>query len=133
MPNRRAVIQGMLGLGVAAGTRVLLPGMAWGCERLRDAQGDGSVGGSGLLEALPGKWPLIRRTRRPPNFETPLSYFNDWLTPNRAFYVRYHGAVIPEIDGRSGACGSGGRPCSGPSNSLGTSSGGISSGSRWWP
>jgi hypothetical protein len=45
-------------------------------------------------------WPLIRRTRRPPNFETPLSYFKDWLTPNRAFYVRYHGAVIPEIDGR---------------------------------
>jgi DMSO/TMAO reductase YedYZ molybdopterin-dependent catalytic subunit len=100
VPNRRAVIQGILGLGVAAGTRVLLPGMAWGGERLRDAHADGSVGGSGLLEALPGKWPLIRRTRRPPNFETPLSYFKDWLTPNRAFYVRYHGAVIPEIDGQ---------------------------------
>jgi hypothetical protein len=88
VPNRRAVIQGILGLGVAAGTRVLLPGTAWGGERLRAAHADGSVRGSGLLEALPGKWPLIRRTRRPPNFETPLSYFKDWLTPNRAFYVR---------------------------------------------
>ena len=56
VPNRRAVIQGILGLGVAAGKRVLLPGMAcWGGERLRDAHADVSVGGSGLLEALPGK------------------------------------------------------------------------------
>ncbi len=50
------------------------------------------------LEALPGKVPLIRKTYRPPNYETPLSYFNTPLTSNDAFFVRYHLADIPEID-----------------------------------
>ncbi len=91
MPDRRAFLAGILGLGVAAGTRVLVPSLAG--AGMREAEG------ATVLESLPGKWPLIRRTRRPPNFETPLSYFNEWLTPNRAFYVRYHGALIPAIEG----------------------------------
>ena len=37
-----------------------------------------------LLEALPGKVPLIKKTWRPPNFETPVSYFNDAFTRNDA-------------------------------------------------
>ena len=49
------------------------------------------------LEALPGKLPLIKRTFRPPNYETPLQYFSEDLTPNKAFFVRYHLAVIPQI------------------------------------
>lgn len=52
---------------------------------------------SAVLEALPGKVPLIKRTYRPPNYETPLSYFRDAFTPNNAFFVRYHLASIPEI------------------------------------
>jgi len=50
-----------------------------------------------LLAALPGKVPLIKKSWRPPNFETPVSYFNDVFTPNNAFFVRYHLATIPEV------------------------------------
>ena len=51
-----------------------------------------------MLEALPGKRALRRLTHRPPNYETPLEYFRSVLTPNDAFFVRYHHAVIPQID-----------------------------------
>src|SRR5690606_3409632 len=50
------------------------------------------------LEALPGKKPLIKLSYRPPNYETPLEYFNEVLTPNDAFFVRYHLSDIPEVD-----------------------------------
>lgn len=45
---------------------------------------------------MPGKKPLIRLTDRPPNYETPVSYFTSEFTPNDAFFVRYHLAGIPE-------------------------------------
>ena len=48
------------------------------------------------LEALPGKKPLIKLSYRPPNYETPLSYFTSEFTPNDSFFVRYHLAGIPE-------------------------------------
>ena len=48
-----------------------------------------------VLEALPGKRPLIRLTTRPPNYETPTSWFANPITPNDAFFVRYHLAGIP--------------------------------------
>jgi len=50
------------------------------------------------LEALPGKKPLIRLAYRPPNYETPLEYFRTPITPNDAFFVRYHLSNIPEVD-----------------------------------
>jgi len=49
-----------------------------------------------LLYALPGKVPLIKKTFRPPNFETPVEYFRTPITPNKAFFVRYHLAGIPQ-------------------------------------
>jgi DMSO/TMAO reductase YedYZ molybdopterin-dependent catalytic subunit len=51
-----------------------------------------------LLSTLPGKHPLIRRAFRPPNYETPLAGLVPAFTPNEAFFVRYHLALIPEID-----------------------------------
>jgi DMSO/TMAO reductase YedYZ molybdopterin-dependent catalytic subunit len=48
------------------------------------------------LEALPDKKPLIRLSFRPPNYETPLAYFDSAFTPNDAFFIRYHLADIPE-------------------------------------
>ena len=48
------------------------------------------------LEALPGKKPLIKLAYRPPNYETPLSYFATDFTPNDAFFVRYHLMDIPD-------------------------------------
>ena len=53
---------------------------------------------SALFDTLPGKVALIKKTYRPPNFETPVSYFNEAFTPNEAFFVRYHLAGIPQID-----------------------------------
>ena len=50
-----------------------------------------------VLHALPGKVPLIKKTYRPPNYETPVEYFRTPLTPNRAFFVRWHLAAIPQI------------------------------------
>jgi DMSO/TMAO reductase YedYZ molybdopterin-dependent catalytic subunit len=52
----------------------------------------------GSLEALPGKLPLIRKSFRPPNFETPVRYLDSAYTPNNAFFVRYHLAAIPEVE-----------------------------------
>jgi DMSO/TMAO reductase YedYZ molybdopterin-dependent catalytic subunit len=54
-----------------------------------------------MLDTLPGKKPLIKLSYRPPNYETPLSYFRTAITPNDAFFVRYHLASIPEVDGKT--------------------------------
>jgi DMSO/TMAO reductase YedYZ molybdopterin-dependent catalytic subunit len=50
------------------------------------------------LVALPGKKPLIKRSFRPPNFETPLSGLKGDFTANDEFFVRYHVADIPEVN-----------------------------------
>lgn len=57
--------------------------------------------GKRSLAAFPEKRPLIVLTTRPPQLETPFEVFNDGLlTPNDAFFVRYHNAAIPtSIDG----------------------------------
>jgi sulfite dehydrogenase len=48
------------------------------------------------LLAYPQKRPLIVLTSRPPQLETPFAVFNDGLiTPNDAFFVRYHWSGIP--------------------------------------
>jgi DMSO/TMAO reductase YedYZ molybdopterin-dependent catalytic subunit len=54
-----------------------------------------------ILDALPGKKPLIKLSYRPPNYETPIEYFRTAITPNDAFFVRYHLSVIPEVDART--------------------------------
>ena len=51
-----------------------------------------------VLDALPGKKPLIKLSYRPPNYETPISYFRTPMTPNDAFFVRYHLTHIPQVD-----------------------------------
>jgi sulfite dehydrogenase (cytochrome) subunit A len=56
--------------------------------------------GARPLVKYPQKRPLIVLTARPPQLETPFSVFNESiLTPNDAFFVRYHLANLPlEID-----------------------------------
>jgi len=56
---------------------------------------------SAVLDELPGKKPLIKLTYRPPNYETPIEYFRTAITPNDAFFVRYHLPVIPEVDAKT--------------------------------
>jgi sulfite dehydrogenase len=48
------------------------------------------------LLSFPQKRPLIVLTSRPPQLETPFSVFDQGLiTPNDAFFVRYHWAALP--------------------------------------
>src|SRR5215475_7733908 len=48
------------------------------------------------LVEYPQKRPMIGLTSRPPQLETPFSIFNDGpITPNNAFFVRYHLADVP--------------------------------------
>ncbi len=56
--------------------------------------------GERSLVKYPQKRPLIRLTARPPQLETPFNVFNEGvITPNDAFFVRYHLAGIPlEVD-----------------------------------
>lgn len=52
--------------------------------------------GTRQLVTYPQKRPLMLITARPPHLETPFSTFNEGLiTPNDAFFVRYHLANIP--------------------------------------
>jgi sulfite oxidase len=48
--------------------------------------------------AIPGKRPMILHNDRPEDLETPLRYFDSYLTPNDAFYVRQHLPRPPAID-----------------------------------
>ena len=89
-----------------------------GATGLRDALGAAASKAGGMAElgfaelpdgtfaeqalySLPGKVPLIKKTFRPPNFETPVQYFRTPITPNRAFFVRWHLAAIPQVELRN--------------------------------
>jgi DMSO/TMAO reductase YedYZ molybdopterin-dependent catalytic subunit len=96
--NRRHFLGGSAAAGAAlagglppfAAARAAQPDLAAGLPA--------GVRASAVLDALPGKKPLIKLSYRPPNYETPVEYFREAITPNDAFFVRYHLAVIPEID-----------------------------------
>jgi DMSO/TMAO reductase YedYZ molybdopterin-dependent catalytic subunit len=47
------------------------------------------------LVKFPEKTDLILLTSRPPQLETPLSYFNELITPNDAVFVRWHISQVP--------------------------------------
>jgi len=51
--------------------------------------------GERRLVQFPQKRPLILLTTRPPQLETPFEVFKDVITPNDAFFVRYHLMNIP--------------------------------------
>jgi DMSO/TMAO reductase YedYZ molybdopterin-dependent catalytic subunit len=52
--------------------------------------------GGRQMATVPQKRPLILLTSRPPQLETPFAVFNEGvITPNDAFFVRYHLANIP--------------------------------------
>ena len=84
MVTRRRVVAGSIG-------GLLLSGLG------TDAFGAAAAASEPLM-ALPGKLPLIKRTFRPPNYETPLADLRPQITANDSFFVRYHLASIPEID-----------------------------------
>jgi DMSO/TMAO reductase YedYZ molybdopterin-dependent catalytic subunit len=89
--DRRTFVNGVAGAMAVSGASLLLP------RSLLAGLPDGTLQGEGNF-ALPGKQALIKRTFRPPNFETPVHQFTDVITPNDRFFVRWHLASIPEID-----------------------------------
>jgi DMSO/TMAO reductase YedYZ molybdopterin-dependent catalytic subunit len=66
-----------------------------------------------ILDALPGKKPLIKLSYRPPNYETPIEYFRTPITRNEVFFVRYHLSNIPEVDAKTWKMAVGGEGANG--------------------
>lgn len=93
MMKRRSVLQAMGGATIGAafdGFAFPLGARAEGSVTLPFANGERP------LVRYPGKRPLIQLTARPPQLETPFSVFDEGaITPNDAFFVRYHLADIP--------------------------------------
>lgn len=91
--SRRRFMQhvGALATGLAA-----LPLQGIAASAQAPAEGVTFADGPRELVAYPQKRPLIRVTTRPPHLETPFEVFNHGaITPNDAFFVRYHLANIP--------------------------------------
>jgi DMSO/TMAO reductase YedYZ molybdopterin-dependent catalytic subunit len=87
------------GLALAGGASLLGRGaVATGSELGPAALLPAGAIAASEMSALEGKKPLIKKSFRPPNYETPLSYFDEAYTPNDAFFVRYHLADIPKVD-----------------------------------
>jgi DMSO/TMAO reductase YedYZ molybdopterin-dependent catalytic subunit len=87
--SRRGALKG---LGIGAVHAVLGARVVLGSEKIQLPFENGER----ELVQYPQKRPLIRLTSRPPQLETPFSVFNSGvLTPNDAFFVRYHLADIP--------------------------------------
>ena len=92
-----------------AGAGLALTGSAFGLRSVETAAAPidlpaalpEGVRSNAMLDALPGKKPLIKLSYRPPNYETPIEYFRTAITPNDAFFVRYHLSNIPEVDVRT--------------------------------
>ncbi|MBL8481886.1 MAG: molybdopterin-dependent oxidoreductase [Rhodocyclaceae bacterium] len=89
--DRRKFLQAGAGGFALAGSGLLLP------RALAAADLPSGAVSSGVLEALTGKQPLIKRSYRPPNFETPVEHLGSAITPNDRFFVRWHLSTIPEI------------------------------------
>jgi DMSO/TMAO reductase YedYZ molybdopterin-dependent catalytic subunit len=103
MLSRRQLVQHFGGAAMALGAGDLWSTLAAAtgtAEQRPNLSPDRPAGtrAEAILEALPGKKPLIKLTYRPPNYETPVSYLDSLFTPNDAFFVRYHLADIPEVD-----------------------------------
>src|SRR5882724_2788123 len=85
LPRRRFIKSTALA-GLAAG----FGGGAWK-SRAEDFVVLPFENGKRPLVKYPQKRPLIRLTTRPPQLETPFSVFDEGvITPNDAFFVRYH-------------------------------------------
>src|ERR1700761_6816900 len=86
--SRRLLVQGAAALGLAG------PAAAQQPATLPFENGERP------LVAYPQKRALLRLTSRPPQLETPFAVYDEaQLTPNDAFFVRYHlGGAPPVVD-----------------------------------
>lgn len=87
--SRRNFLSTLTRAGVyAAGGSLLRPALS------ALADDDPVLAGRPLVR-YPEKTDLILLTSRPPQLETPMKYFTRAITPNEAFFVRYHVTPIP--------------------------------------
>ncbi|MGJ5198882.1 molybdopterin-dependent oxidoreductase [Bradyrhizobium sp. HKCCYLRH1030] len=89
MIDRRDLLKG-------AGLAALLGGFGATRALAEDTVTFPFANGERPLVKYPQKRPMIGLTSRPPQLETPFGVFNDGvITPNNAFFVRYHLAGLP--------------------------------------
>jgi DMSO/TMAO reductase YedYZ molybdopterin-dependent catalytic subunit len=97
MFDRRQILKSAGGAALVLGGGLPLAGTS----RLGDVVRLPFANGDRPLVRYPQKRPLIRLTTRPPQLETPLAVFDEGaITPNDAFFVRYHltQSPPPELD-----------------------------------
>src|SRR5438132_11877503 len=87
---RRDFLRTVGGLGAFAVSAEML----WRAPRAFSQQADPILAGRPLVR-YPEKTNLILLTSRPPQLETPMTYFDRAITPNEAFFVRYHTFPVP--------------------------------------
>ncbi|MES2500683.1 MAG: oxidase, partial [Pseudomonadota bacterium] len=90
-PDKEEIIrrrrQFLMSAGAGLIGMVALSSKSWGAVSETMPFGNGER----ELIAYPQKRKLMRITTRPPHLETPFEIFNEGvLTPNDAFFVRYH-------------------------------------------
>src|SRR6266850_2461676 len=83
--NRRGFLRLIGATGAAALTA--------SCNRINSVAG--TLSSPADLVRFPEKTEMILLTDRPPQLETPLHYFRQDLTPNEAFFVRWHLEGVP--------------------------------------
>lgn len=86
LPTRRDVLRTI----VAASSGLALSNALTPTALAAAAPPDANWNNSGPYVLLPEKAPLIQLTDRPVQLETPRHYFSTAITPNAAFYVRWH-------------------------------------------
>jgi DMSO/TMAO reductase YedYZ molybdopterin-dependent catalytic subunit len=92
MPRAPLTRRGFLSALGTAGLGLALPG-GWGARPAMAAT-DAILANRPLVR-YPEKTDLILLTARPPQLETPMRYFDRAITPNDAFFVRYHVFPVP--------------------------------------
>ncbi len=99
--TRRGMLKAA-GAGAAfAGSGFAIPKALADALKLPAALSEGTRA-EAVLDALPGKKPLIKLSYRPPNYETPIELLGgNGITSNDAFFVRYHLSDIPEVDAKT--------------------------------
>src|SRR4029079_5503411 len=89
MDRRTFLRSAAAGVGVG----MMLPASVWG--QTQPSGGTATFSRVIELARFPQKTEMILLTDRPPQLETPLRYFRQDITPNDAFFVRWHESGIP--------------------------------------
>ncbi|HMM50640.1 MAG TPA: molybdopterin-dependent oxidoreductase [Burkholderiaceae bacterium] len=95
--KKRDFLAGAGGSLAAGALGAIAPGLARAAVPWQPGELPAGTLASATLEALPGKVPLIKRSYRPTNYETPIEYLRTTITPNNAFFVRWHLSGVPVV------------------------------------